>query len=186
MLRSFILGNVFENIGKDCELYPSVGLRHQNESIRINLGHDPFLYDIEDHVNQQRSHVWSTIQGSAIDPATVTRITDDHALTPHRETSSYAMDVMDPELSRHQDQPGKRMKGVIDGLVFDYLIHHGYAGAARALYTQMRHPTSDQNLGPHSQHSMSLTQLRLYFFRFWCRRVFSGRTIKNSQVSCGR
>ena len=39
------------------------------------------------------------------------------------------------------------MKGVIDGLVFDYLIHHGYGGAARAFYTQMRRSTPDQNPG---------------------------------------
>ena len=148
MLRRLILGSVFENIGKDCELYPSVGLRHQNESIRINLGHDPFLYDIEDHVNQQRSHVWSMIQGSTIDPAVVTGIANSHALSSHRDSSpSHSLDTMGPEPSRHQDQSGKRMKGVIDGLVFDYLIHHGYAGAARAFYTQMRRSTSDQNLG---------------------------------------
>jgi hypothetical protein len=146
--KGFILGSVFENIGKDCELYPSVGLRHQNESIRINLGHDPFLYDIEDHVNQQRSHVWSMIQSSTIDAAIVTRITNGHALAPHRDASpSRALDVIGLELSKHQDQSGKRVKGVIDGLVFDYLIHHGYAGAARAFCTQMRRSTSDQNLG---------------------------------------
>lgn len=146
-----IIGNVFESIGKDCELYPSVGLRHQNESIRINLGHDPFLYDIEDHVNQQRSQVWSMIQGSTIDPTIVTRIANGHALAPHLDTSpTYALDVTDPELNKHQDQSGKRMKGVIDGLVFDYLLHHGYAGAARALYTQMRRSASDQNSGPYS------------------------------------
>ena len=148
MLSRFILGSVFENIGKDCELYPSVGLRHQNESIRINLGHDPFLYDIEDHVNQQRSQVWSMIQSSAIDAEIVTRIANSHTLAPHRDASpSRALDVMGPELSRHQDQSGNRTKGVIDGLVFDYLIHHGYAGAARAFCTQMRRSTSDQNLG---------------------------------------
>lgn len=151
ILRKFTLGSVFENIGKDCELYPSVGLRHQNESIRINLGHDPFLYDIEDHVNQQRSHVWSTIQGSTIDAATVTRITNNHVLTPRRDTSpSHTLDVTGPELDRHQGHSGKRIKEAIDGLVFDYLIHHGYAGAARAFCTQMRRSTSNQNLGPHS------------------------------------
>ena len=148
MLSRFILGSVFENIGKDCELYPSVGLRHQNESIRINLGHDPFLYDIEDHVNQQRSQVWSMIQSSTIDAAIVTRVANSHALAPHRDTSpSRALDVVGPELSRYQDQSGNRMKGVIDGLVFDYLIHHGYAGAARAFCTQMRRSTSNQSLG---------------------------------------
>ena len=148
-LNGFTLGTVFENIGKDCELYPSVGLRHQNESIRINLGHDPFHYDIEDHVTQQRSHVWSMIQSSAVDPTTVTRMASGHVPASNRDAPpNRAWDVMGPELSGHQDQPGKRMKGVIDGLVFDYLIHHGYGGAARAFYTQMRRSAPDQNLGP--------------------------------------
>jgi len=144
----FSLGSVFENIGKDCELYPSVGLRHQNEYIRINLGHVPFLYDIEDHVNQQRSHIWSMVQASAVDPATVTRLANAHPLvTHHAAPPSHVLDVGGPDFGRNQDQSGKRTKGVIDGLVFDYLIHHGYAGAARAFHTQMRRSTPDQNLG---------------------------------------
>jgi Ran-binding protein 9/10 len=156
VLRRFIPGNVFENIGKDCELYPSVGLRHQNESIRINLGHVRFLYDIEDHVNQQRSHVWSMIQSSTLDPSVVAHIANNHALNPHPDpSSSHTSDMMSVEPSKHQDRSGKRMKGVVDGLVFDYLIHHGYAGAARALCTQMQRSTSDHNLGPGSLYPMS-------------------------------
>lgn len=154
VLRKFILGSVFENIGKDCEVHPSVGLRHQNESIRINLGHDPFLYDIEDHVNQQRGHVWSMIQSSVIDATIVTRIMNNRGPFPHRDTSpSHCSEAMGTELNRHQDQSGNRMKGAIDGLVFDYLIHHGYAGAARAFCSQTRSSTSDQNLGLRSWHS---------------------------------
>ena len=153
-----ISGSVFDNIGKDCELYPSVGLRHQNESIRINLGHDPFFYDIEDHVNQQRSHVWSMIQGSTIDPSVVAHIANSHALASHPDTSpSHAPDVVSAESNKHQDHSGKRTKGVIDGLVFDYLMHHGYAGAARAFYAQMQRSTSDHNSGPRSPHPMRLT-----------------------------
>lgn len=149
-----ITGSVFENIGKDCELYPSVGLRHQNESVRINLGHDPFLYDIVDHVNQQRGHVWSMIQSSTVSPSVVTHIANSHALAPHPDPSSSISDISE-ESTRHQDQPGKRTKEAIDGLVFDYLVHHGYAGAARAFYTQMRHSTSDRSPGPNSRLLMS-------------------------------
>jgi len=151
MLTGFILGSVFENIGKDCELYPSVGLRHQNESIRINLGHEPFLYDVEDHVNQQRSHVWSMIQSSTIDASTVTHIVNSHGLASRYGSLSHPLDVIGPGPSRHQDQPDKHMKEAIDGLIFDYLVHHGYSGTARAFCTQMRRSTSDQTLGLHSR-----------------------------------
>lgn len=133
-----------------------MGLRHQNESIRINFGHDPFLYDIEDHVNQQRSHVWSMIQGSTVDPSVVAHIANSHTLAPHPDASpNHASDMMSGESGGHQDYSGKRMKGAIDGLVFDYLMHHGYAGAARAFYTQIQRSTSDHNLGPRSRHPMS-------------------------------
>ena len=160
VLRGFTLGSVFENIGKDCELYPSVGLRHQNESIRINFGHDPFLYDIEDHVDQQRGHVWSMIQTSTVDPATVARLASGRPpVPPHDAPPGDVMDVAGPDLGRSQDQSGKRMKGVIDGLVFDYLIHHGYAGAARAFCTQMGRSTPDQNLGHvHNTLPINLTE----------------------------
>lgn len=155
LLRKFVPGNVFENIGKDCDLYPSVGLRHQNESIRINLGHGPFRYDIEDHVTQQRSHVWSMIQGSRIDPSVVAHMANSHALAPHPDPSPSRASDASAESNRHQDHTGNRMKGVIDGLVFDYLIHHGYAGAARALYTQIQRSTPDHNLGLSSRHPIS-------------------------------
>lgn len=143
-----LLGSVFENIGKDCEVYPSVGLRHQNESIRINLGHEPFLYDIEDHVNQQRNHVWSMIQGSTVNPSVVTHIANSHVLAPYPDPPQGISSTPGGEPGRHQDQPGKRMRGAIDSLVFDYLVHHGYVGAARALHAQMRRSASDQNLAP--------------------------------------
>ncbi|KAL4243912.1 Protein SSH4 [Abortiporus biennis] len=45
------LGPVFDNIGKNGqELYPSVGLRHMHESVRVNFGHAPFKFAIEDHL----------------------------------------------------------------------------------------------------------------------------------------
>ena len=41
------IGMVFENVGKGHEVYPSIGLRHTNESIRVNFGHVPFKFAIE-------------------------------------------------------------------------------------------------------------------------------------------
>jgi hypothetical protein len=48
---------VFDGIGRDGELYPSVGLRHADEAVRANFGHEPFRYDIDEHCAQQRAAV---------------------------------------------------------------------------------------------------------------------------------
>ena len=58
---------VFDNVGKDSSVYPAIGLRHTSESIRVNFGHAPFKYAIEDHVHAQRNAVWDNIQTTTID-----------------------------------------------------------------------------------------------------------------------
>ncbi|KIJ21428.1 hypothetical protein PAXINDRAFT_164933 [Paxillus involutus ATCC 200175] len=61
-----LLGTVFDNVGKDCDIFPAVGLCHPNESIHANFGQDPFKYDIEDHVLQQRNQTWANIQSTPL------------------------------------------------------------------------------------------------------------------------
>ena len=58
---------VFEHVAEDIEIYPSVGLRHTHEAIRVNFGHEPFKYDIDDHVQQQRDAIWARIQQTSVD-----------------------------------------------------------------------------------------------------------------------
>jgi hypothetical protein len=97
------LAFVFDGIGRDCELYPSVGLRHADESIRANFGHQPFRYDIDGHAHQQREAVWSTILDTPL-----------------------SLDT--PQLVRAARLPTITCA---DGLL--YLTHHGYSGTAKAL-----------------------------------------------------
>lgn len=89
------------------------------------------------------------IQGTAIDPSVVTHIANGHALAPIPDAlPNHTSDMVNVEIGKHQDQSGKRMKGIVDSLVYDYLIHHGYGGAARAFYAQTRRPTPDKGPGP--------------------------------------
>ncbi|KAH9026465.1 hypothetical protein EDB84DRAFT_1273027 [Lactarius hengduanensis] len=52
----------FDHVAGDVQVFPSVGLRHSTESVRVNFGHTPFKYDIDDHVQQRRDTVWANIQ----------------------------------------------------------------------------------------------------------------------------
>ena len=59
---------VFENVGKGVDIYPCIGLRHSTDSVRVNFGHAPFKYAIEEHVYSQRNEVWANVQATRIDP----------------------------------------------------------------------------------------------------------------------
>ncbi|KAH9023431.1 hypothetical protein EDB85DRAFT_1990911 [Lactarius pseudohatsudake] len=50
-------GMVFDHVAGDVQVFPSVGLRHSTESVRVNFGHTPFKYDIDDHVQQRRDTI---------------------------------------------------------------------------------------------------------------------------------
>ncbi|KAG2070698.1 SPRY-domain-containing protein [Suillus decipiens] len=111
-----LLGSVFDNIGKDCDIYPAVGLCHPGESVRANFGQDPFKFDIEDHVLQQRNTTWSRIQSAPW-------------------TWPVADGDKDPA-SASTSTTETHVKSQINDLVLSYLSHHGYARTARAFEAQ--------------------------------------------------
>ncbi|KAJ8520333.1 hypothetical protein ONZ45_g2801 [Pleurotus djamor] len=109
---SFI-NHAFDNVGKDGDIYPAVGMRHSGESLRVNFGQDPFKFDIEYHIQQQRSTVWNSI-----------------LMTP---ISGQVVEGRPGEVSEEQ------AKGRINKLILSYLAHHGYARTARAFQMQIAH-----------------------------------------------
>ncbi|EIW86343.1 SPRY-domain-containing protein [Coniophora puteana RWD-64-598 SS2] len=112
-----LIGHVFDNIGKDCELYPAVGLCHNGESIRANFGHETFKYDIDDHVLQQRNQTWANIQSTPL-----------RWPSPAPDSKGYeGQDVSGSSLSSED-----RVKVPINRLILAYLSHHGYARTARS------------------------------------------------------
>ncbi|KAF9015400.1 hypothetical protein BDQ17DRAFT_1341003 [Cyathus striatus] len=112
-----LIGDVFENVGKDTDLYPSVGIQHTGESVRANFGHDPFKYDIDYHVRRRYSDTWSTILRTPIDSA---------VLKGELQAKNEASHSVTTEDSG----------AIINRLVLSYLIHHGYAKTARAFQKQ--------------------------------------------------
>jgi len=113
---------VFENVGKDCDVFPAVGLCYTNESIHANFGQETFKYDIEDHVLQQRNHTWAKIQSTPLTwPTEKPRSHDGSA------SGNIAGSVADP---------GDKVP--LNDLVLSYLSHHGYARTTRAFESQCR------------------------------------------------
>ncbi|THU90771.1 SPRY-domain-containing protein [Dendrothele bispora CBS 962.96] len=111
-----LLGPVFENVGKGIDLYPSVGLQHTGESVRVNFGHEPFKFDIADHVAQQRNAIWNSIINSPLNPSIFS-----------------GGDVSGPLTNISDEQT----KLTINKLVLSYLAHHGYVRTARTFQKQI-------------------------------------------------
>ena len=128
---------VFENVACDVQVFPSVGLRHSNEHVRVNFGHSPFKYDVDDHVQQRRDTVWASIQSKPLDWGILDpRRNDPGAQTSRADTDGAPRTTMDDE--GHNEAAR---------LVLNYLIHHGYAKTAEALQTQLA-PTPARAASP--------------------------------------
>jgi hypothetical protein len=118
------IGMVFEHVACDVQVFPSVGLRHSNDHVRVNFGHTPFTYDIDDHVQQRRDTVWASIQSKPLD----WRILD-----PGRNGTGSRADVNGaPRITMDDEGHDEAAR-----LVLNYLIHHGYAKTAEALQIQL-------------------------------------------------
>ncbi|KAG6854081.1 hypothetical protein C0991_010828 [Blastosporella zonata] len=118
--NGILIGPVFENIGKNVDLYPSIGMRHTGEAVRVNFGHEPFKFDIDFYVLQQRNIVWAKILQTRPDASLlrICDISDEHNSSPKRTLST------------------QENKDVINKLVFSYLEHHGYAKTVKAFAKQ--------------------------------------------------
>ncbi|KAI0327266.1 SPRY-domain-containing protein [Cubamyces sp. BRFM 1775] len=123
------LGLVFENVGKTTEIYPCIGMRQTNESIRANFGNAPFRFAIEEHVRAQRDKVWNDIMGTRVDWGLLglgPRKSDEQLRAEDAKAAAAGGDAMEDEES----------KAPLRKLVLAYLAHHGYARTARAFQKQ--------------------------------------------------
>ncbi|KAJ7748469.1 SPRY-domain-containing protein [Mycena maculata] len=121
-----LIGSVFKDIGKTCDIYPSIGLRHSGEAVRVNFGQDPFKFDIEYHVHQQRIQTWSNILTTPIDPSLV---------VDGRFKGNDGV-ITSPKAKGAAPVTEEQTKSAIDQLVLSYLTHHGYSQTARAFQKQ--------------------------------------------------
>ncbi|KAF8272346.1 hypothetical protein EI94DRAFT_1656163 [Lactarius quietus] len=122
-----LIGMVFDHVACDVQVFPSVGLRHSTESVRVNFGHAPFKYDIDDHVQQRRDAVWAGIQCTPLNWHVLDPGRDITSAHPSREVAGDASPTSTEDEGR--DEAAR--------LVLNYLIHHGYAKTAEALQAQL-------------------------------------------------
>ncbi|KAG6837216.1 hypothetical protein H0H93_013084 [Arthromyces matolae] len=115
---------VFENIGKNVDLYPSIGMRHTGEAVRVNFGHEPFKFDIDFYVLQQRNTVWSKILQTQPDASLL-------------KTCGVNADISTPS----EKLTNQQSREVINKLVFSYLEHHGYVKTVNAFAKQREKET---------------------------------------------
>jgi Ran-binding protein 9/10 len=125
LLKS-LLGSVFDNVGKDVELFPSVGLRHSGEAVRVNFGHESFKYDIDYHVQQARNHTWANILRTSLNPSLLARLSAEDSIGKHNSTISSTNTALTDE----------QTKTMINKLVTAYLAHHGYIKTMKAFQKQ--------------------------------------------------
>ncbi|KAK1216717.1 hypothetical protein PQX77_020646 [Marasmius sp. AFHP31] len=123
-----MIGPVFDKVGKGIDLYPSVGLQHVGESVKVNFGHEPFKFNIEAHVQQQRNQTWTEIIQQPIDPSFF------------EGSASPLPSAPVPPI------PEEQTKQALNRLVLSYLAHHGYVKTARAFQKQAESMTTSSNL----------------------------------------
>ncbi|GAA5932564.1 hypothetical protein JCM1841_004314 [Sporobolomyces salmonicolor] len=111
------LGYAFSNLhGK---LYPTVGLRTPNESVRVNFGAEPFRFDIESLVVDRKRTILSRIASTSL-PSSLFLPSPSPPIPSFLPTSS-----------------NERMHETLQALISSYLVHHGYAATARAFARQI-------------------------------------------------
>jgi hypothetical protein len=155
------LAFVFDGIGRECELYPSVGLRHADESIRANFGHQPFRYDIDGHAHQQREAVWSTILDTplSLDTTQLVRAARLPTITCADGLLSVPKQELGhvPEKDREaRDEEMATLRPALDALVLGYLTHHGYSGTAKALRDRIATRTKTNEVATDTDTEMRL------------------------------
>lgn len=126
---------MFDGVGKEGDIYPVVGLRHPGDCVRANFGHDPFLFDIEDHVQQRRKATWDFIMKTPLDSTLLRR-------RYHKNAIKSLITNTEPPSALTEGES----KSVLNQLVLSYLVHHGYAKAARAFHKQQRGRSRSQEV----------------------------------------
>ncbi|KAJ3827625.1 SPRY-domain-containing protein [Lentinula raphanica] len=131
------LGSVFENVGKYTPIHPAVGLQHVGESVKVNFGHEKFLFDIDYYVLQERQKTWARIMSRPLDPT----LFRSPAMS---DGTAGDVEPLLPEVSEEQS------KHTINKLVLSYLAHHGYVKTMKAFQNQTRNTSEETPSSPPS------------------------------------
>ncbi|KAI7891797.1 concanavalin A-like lectin/glucanase domain-containing protein [Mucor mucedo] len=115
------LGIAFKDMVIDKPVYPAIGLRTPGEQVTANFGHEPFVFDIEQYIKDQKIRVIEDITKSP----TANKYFDSNTVVKSQDRDMYSKEVMDQ-------------------LVLSYLIHHGYTGTAKAVVQNAGHVSGQE------------------------------------------
>ncbi|GJJ13868.1 hypothetical protein Clacol_008125 [Clathrus columnatus] len=130
-----LIGPVFNNLTSAGELYPTVGLRTPNESIRANFGQEPFMFDIESHVEQIRNQMWEHVMRyrigiKAIGGASFFIRQEEKAANGKEEKKD------GKKIATDEESQGEYIEAPMHDLIMGYLSHQGYSRTAHAMKQQ--------------------------------------------------
>ncbi len=108
--------------------------------IRANFGHEPFKFDIEYHVQQQRNQSWTNILTTHLDLC----LFDESRRIPSSEGGSGALASSEESAPLLEDES----KTSINKLVIGYLVHHGYTRTANVLQRQQNTLSEHAGISP--------------------------------------
>ncbi|KAF2017513.1 SPRY-domain-containing protein [Aaosphaeria arxii CBS 175.79] len=101
------LGEPFKDIKPNLSWYPTVGMKKNGETLRVNFGQEPFLFDIDKMVQAEKAEIQREIAAVKAPPRT------EKDKSPFDETA------------------------FIHSLVSQYLAHDGYVETARAFQEEV-------------------------------------------------
>ncbi|TIA92558.1 hypothetical protein E3P99_00553 [Wallemia hederae] len=112
------------------EIYPSIGLRSDNESVSVNFGlnaHKPFRFDIEGYVKRKK---WDVIAHEIDNCKVDWRVDNEHRSVEFVETPQEMRNVLGDRYTYGDGDDDLSMP--MGELVMEYLVHSSYAQSARA------------------------------------------------------
>uniref|UniRef100_U9TJ85 SPRY-domain-containing protein n=1 Tax=Rhizophagus irregularis (strain DAOM 181602 / DAOM 197198 / MUCL 43194) TaxID=747089 RepID=U9TJ85_RHIID len=126
------LGIAFRDLKGD--LYPSIGLRTQGESVEVNFGNRNFKYAIEHYMKEEKARLWHAINAKPMPP-----ISSPLTSLPISQAASET-----------------NLTATVHQLIVSYLVHHGYSETAKAFSTdavQLASGDSSEMEGVESENS---------------------------------
>ncbi|GAA5975303.1 hypothetical protein JCM5350_006421 [Sporobolomyces pararoseus] len=128
------LGYAFSNLSGD--LYPTIGLRTPNESVRVNFGQSPFIFDVESLLLDRKRTILSRINDTSSLPP--------HYFLPLSQTPSPPIPTLSTTSSTSERD---RLHETLQSLIGGYLRHCGYDDTARAFDRQVKRERQDRGEG---------------------------------------
>ncbi|KAL0087016.1 hypothetical protein F4703DRAFT_1978691 [Phycomyces blakesleeanus] len=115
-----LLNTAFKDVKPAFKLYPNIGLRTPGEHVLTNFGEEPFVFDIDRYVADQKLKIWKEVTS------------EPHRMQAPNITSPKYKIIADPNSNETQDNQNGH-KQIMEQLIIPYLMHQGYTQTAKSV-----------------------------------------------------